>query len=447
MNASASSAAAGALPSPGSDLDRRLAALVRRGALVIAGWLVVFGGWAAFAPISGGVIGAGLVKVEANRRTVTHRDGGTVARIAVKEGQLVQRGDLLIELADVRVDASADLIEAQLAADRLRQSRLEAEAAGRREWRPPAALKREFPAVARFDEQAAKEQAAFDARLANLEAQVAGERRQAEETKTEIAVRLRERENAKKAMALMQEELSVNETLQQQNYVGRTRVLSLQRAVSEYESRQLANEAELSQAQQRLSALEARMRALRDALVQTAAEELREVGARVADAEQRLRATEDDRSRQRIVAPETGRLINLRVNTVGSALGAREPVVDIVPDGSPLYVEVRLPVDVAADVHPGLAAEVRPLTAQARYARLLPARVKEVSPDALQDERSGSSYLRALVEVDSAELPPGNAPLQPGMAAEVYIKVAERTPLGFLAEPIAAYFRRAFREH
>ena len=44
-------------------------------------------------------------------------------------------------------------------------------------------------------------------------------------------------------------------------------------------------------------------------------------------------------------------------------------------------------------------------------------------------------------------MPPGSMPLQPGMAAEVYIKVSERTPIGFLAEPVAGYFRRAFREH
>jgi len=421
--------------------------LARRGALVIGAWVAIFAVWAACAPISGGIVGSGLVKVEANRRSVTHRDGGTVARILVKEGQLVQKGDVLIELDDVRVEASVDLLKAQLAADRLRQSRLEAESGGARRWQPSAALAAEFAGVKRYGEQAAKEAATFAARQANVEAQIDGERRQAEQTRTEIAVRLRERENARHAMALMQEELAVNQKLEQENFVGRTRVMALQRAVSEYESRQLSNEAELSQAQQRLSALESRSRALRDALVQAAAEELREVGARVADAEQRLRSSSDDQSRQKILAPETGRLVNLRVNTPGSALGAREPVVDVVPANAPLLVEVRLPLEVAADVQAGTPAELRPLTAQARFARLLPATVHEISADALQDEHNGGAYLRALVRVDPADMPPDSMPLQPGMAAEVYIKVSERTPIGFLAEPVAGYFRRAFREH
>lgn len=428
------------------DLAARQRRIVRRGLTIVAAWVLLIGAWAVWAPISGGVVASGLVKVEADRRTVSHRDGGTVAAIRVKEGQAVKKGDVLVELDDVRVDASVGLLRAQLAADRLRQSRLEAEAAGAARWSTPSALAAEFADVARFAEQAAKERASFDARRSNVQTQIDGERRQADDTRTEITVRLRERENARKAMALMQEELALNQQLQQENYVNRTRVMSLQRAVSEYESRQLSNEAELAQAQQRLGALESRMRALRDALVQAAAEELREVGARVSDAEQRLRASHDDQARQKIVAPESGRLVNLRVNTVGSAIGPREPVVDIVPANAPLQIELRLGPDAAAGITPGTAADVRPLTAQARYDKLLAATVTQVSADAQEDERSGAAYVSVQVQVDTAALPPGAPPLQSGMAAEVYIKVAERTPLGFVIEPVAAYFRKGFRE-
>lgn len=427
-------------------LQDSLRALVRRGAWIVGLWCLGFGLWAGLAPISGGVVATGLVKVEANRRTVTHRDGGTVARIPVREGQLVQRGDVLVELEDVRVEASVDLLRAQLAADRLRQSRLEAEVAGQAQWQAPDSLKKAFADVPSFDEQAAKERVAFDARQAGLRSQIEGERTQAEDTRTEIAVRLKERENAGRALGLMREELAVNQRLEQEQFVNRARVLSMQRAVSEYESRQLGNEAELARAKQRLGALEARIRGLREGLAQQSSEELRQVGARVADTEQRLRASADDRSRQKVLAPETGRLVNLRVNTAGSALGAREAIVDIVPTDAPLQVEVRLAPDAAAEVRQGTPAEIKLLAPHARYDKLLPATVAEVAADALLDERSGGAFVVALLRVD---LPAGEAApagLKPGMAAEVYIKTVERTPLGYLVEPVAGYFRRAFRE-
>jgi HlyD family type I secretion membrane fusion protein len=428
-------------------VEQRMGRVTRRGLWVLGIWGALFAGWATLAPISGGVVASGLVKVEANRRTVTHRDGGTVAQVLVREGQLVQKGDVLVELADVRVEASVDMLRAQLAADRLRLSRLEAESRRSTVWAPPEALLAEFRDVKSLPDQAAKERAAFEARQRNLLAQLDGEARQAEDTRTEIAVRLRERDNATKALGLMKEELALNQRLEQEQFINRTRVMSLQRAVSEYESRQLSNEAELAQARQRLGALDSRMRSLRDTLAQSASEEQREVGARASDTEQRLRASADDQLRQKVLAPESGRLVHLRVNTVGSALGPREPVVDIVPSGAPLLVEARLPLDAGAAVRPGTPAEIRLLTAHSRYETLLPAEVVQVSADALQDSAGGQPYLSAQLQIPASALKDGATAPRPGMAAEVYIRLQERTPVGFLLEPITGYFHRAFREH
>ena len=93
-------------------LEPRLRRLARRGLWIVLAWVLVFAAWGIWAPISGGVVAQGLVRVEANRRTVSHRDGGTVSRILVREGQEVRRGDVLIELEDVRVEASVDELRA-----------------------------------------------------------------------------------------------------------------------------------------------------------------------------------------------------------------------------------------------------------------------------------------------------------------------------------------------
>jgi HlyD family type I secretion membrane fusion protein len=423
-----------------------LAPMVRRGLVVIGLWAMLMAAWLGLAPISGGIVAQGVVKVDANRRTVMHRDGGTVARIAVVEGQLVRRGDLLLELEDVRVDASVDQLRAAFAGSRLRQSRLEAEMALAADWRAPAPLAREFGDVGRFAELAAREHESFVARRANLQAQLELQSRQARDTRSEIDVRERERANSGRAQELMAEELRANKALAEQAFVHRARVLTLERSASEYQSRHLANEAELAQARQRLGALEAHARSLRDGYVQTASDELREVSARLAEQEQRLRASADDQNRQRIVAPEDGRLLNLRINTIGSAIGPREPIVDIVPADAPLFVEARLPLDAGADVHEGMAAELKMLAGQQRFERLLAARVLRVSADALTDERNGSAYFTVLLQVPADEARRASVPLRPGMAAEVYLRVSERSALDFLLEPVAGFFRQGFRE-
>lgn len=431
---------------PVLSLEARGGHLARQGAVAVLLWLALLVAWAALAPISGGVVVQGIVKVDANRLTVSHRDGGTVAVVRVREGQTVERGDVLVELADVRVSASVDMLRAQLAADLLRQSRLEAEEAGATTWQAPELVLREYAGVVNLGEQAHKESRSFTARQTNLAAQISGEKDQAKNARAEIAARTLERANAAKAVALMKDELQINEKLEREQFVNRARVLAMQRSVSEYESRQSSNEADLAQAQQRLGASELRARSLRDSFVQSASEELRDVGTRISDTQQRLRSSADDQSRQKVMAPESGVLMNLRVNTVGSAVGPREPIVDIVPTGTPLIIEARLPLDVGAEVRPGVAAEVRMLTAQSRYQPLLPASVLQVSADAMADDRNGPPYLRAQVQVPADVLAKHTTAFQAGMAAEVYIKVSERSPMGFLTEPITGYFHRAFRD-
>lgn len=420
---------------------------VRRGMFIIATWLLLMGGWVGLAPISGGVVAQGLVKVDANRRTVTHRDGGTVARIAVVEGQRVQRGELLLELDDVRVDASVDQLRVALASDKLRLSRLEAEASQARVWRAPAALGQEFADVHRFNQLATKEAESFEARRTNLQAQLEAQSQQASDTRTEIDVRQRERANSLRALELMREELKANKTLEAQNFVNRARVLTLERGASEYESRHLSNEAEIAQAKQRLSGIDARARSLTDSYVQAAGEEMRQVSSQIAENEQRLRASADMQDRQKVVAPVDGLLVNLRVNTTGSALGPREPIVDIVPADAPLFIEVRLPVEVGPEVHQGMDAEIRLLTGRQRFQQLLPGKVTRISADALTDERNGAAYFSAMLQVPPEAARSATEHLRPGMAAEVYIRVTERTALGFLVEPVAGFFRRGFQEH
>ncbi len=443
-------------PAPGVDEDdvRKLLARLRRaGLLAVAVWLVAMVVWSTWAPISGAVVAGGLVKVEANRQTVSHRDGGIVAKVLVREGQQVKKGDTLILLEDARIDSSVDLLVAQLETEKLRKSRLEAEVAFRPTWTPSAEQRQLAAQDARVREALARESATFEARRRTVLGQMDSARGQKRDAESEVAARLRDRVATAEAMRLLKEELASNEALLEQNFVNRTRVMQFKRGVSEYESRIQANEAELAQAQQRVSELDGRMQSLQDAYKQTAAEELREVTGRVIDLEERLRASRDTAGRQTVVAPADGRLIDLRVNTVGSAIGPREPIVDLVPADAPLVVEVRVGADAIGDLHPGLDAEVQLLPYRQRSTDLIDGKVLRVSADALTEERSGIAYFSVQVELSQESLAKASKAygaelaVLPGMAAEAYIKTSTRTPLDFLLSPLTSGIRRSFREH
>lgn len=413
----------------------------------IAVWGALFTAWAAFAPISGSVVAPGLVKVESNRQIVSHRDGGIVAQILVREGQTVEKGQTLIVLEDARVETTVELLQAQLVAEQLRKSRLEAEAALRPTWTPPP-VAGPGPVPERTREALGRERSAFDARRRTLEGQLAAVRGQIADVETEIKAHQRNAVASAEALKLLREEIASNEKLLEENFVNRTRVLTLKRGLAEYESRIETNQADLSQARQRKAELEGKLEALRLAYVQQATEELREATSRIVDFEERLRAGQDAAGRQVIVAPVAGRLVDLRVNTVGSAVGAREPIVDIVPADQPLVVETRVGAESITEVRTGQQAEVRLLGTRQRETPLLEGKVVRVSADALVEPRSGLPYFAVQVEVQP---PPEGFPnglvLIAGQSTEVYIKTSERTALEFLLEPLTSGLRRSFREH
>ncbi|MDP3613617.1 MAG: HlyD family type I secretion periplasmic adaptor subunit, partial [Rubrivivax sp.] len=321
-------------------------------------WALLLGAWLTWAPISGAVVGYGAVKVESDRLAVTHRDGGIVAQVLVREGQSVTQGQALVVLEDARVDASVDLLQAQLDSERLRRARLHAEAAVATQWSVTgdALVKK---AALRAPEALARERAAFEARRRSFEGQLASVRSQLKDTEGEVAAHQRNREALTAAIRLAQEEVTSAQALQRDNFVARARVLSLERALAEYESRGQTIEADQAQARQRGAELQGRLLNLRLAYVQAATDDLRETSARLTDLEARLRAGVDTAVRQRIVAPVAGRLVGLRVNTVGSAVGPREPIVDIVPSDVPLRIEVRLAADAVSEVRPGQMVDIR----------------------------------------------------------------------------------------
>lgn len=445
------SAVAVAAPPDVADLSstwtRHAGAAVRWGVVTTVLAVGGFFAWTSFAPLAGSVVAMGLVKVDTNRKTVQHRDGGTVQRILVREGEAVRAGQLLVELADTRVDATLDQTSAQLDAMRLRQSRLSAERDFAPVWRVPEAWRKRLtePRVA---EVVAREQGLFATRRSALDAQVRQMRGQVDEVAREIAGREREAESVRMALQHMREEVQVNEALMEQQFVNKTRVLGLKRAAAEYEMKVGENAAELSRARRSATDLELRISTLRDGYAQEASTELRDVSNKIVELEEQLRTASDASSRQQIVAPVAGRVVDLRVTTTGGAIGPRDPIMDIVPDDAPRMVEARVAVDAVGELRNGLHADVRLTPYRQRDTPLIDGKLAYVSADSLTDRQTGAPYFVIHVELDRASLEKaGNPVVSPGMGAEVFVRTRDRSALDYLLEPLVNATRRSFRDH
>ena len=97
------------------------------GVLALAVLVGGFGTWAVVSQIAGAVIASGRIEVDRNRQVVQHPDGGVVAEIEVKEGDLVEVGQTLIRLDSTSLHSELTIAESQLFELRARRGRLEAE--------------------------------------------------------------------------------------------------------------------------------------------------------------------------------------------------------------------------------------------------------------------------------------------------------------------------------
>jgi HlyD family type I secretion membrane fusion protein len=425
-------------------LDHRPA--VRAGLLVIAAGAAGICVWGTLAPLSGAIIAPGYVKVDLNRKVVQHQEGGIVSAIRVRDGDRVTQGQELVVLDDVRVGAQLDLLRTQLDAERAKAARLEAERAymPKPAFPPDLANRTREPKVA---EQLARETVLFRARRDAIETQIAVLRKQIRETDAETAALAEQIAAEERALKLQKEELAANQRLLDQGYVQKTRVLTLNRAVAEYEARYGEHRAELAKARQRAAELELRILSMRNSYVQSAADELKEASARIFDLEERIRPSRDAAERQRISAPIGGEVVGLRVFSAGAVIGPRDILMEIVPDEKRLIIEARIRPEDINHVRTGTRAAVRLTAYQQRSTPLVEGAVTYVSGDRLVETQTGAPYYVVHVDVPMRGLEEaGNLRLQAGMPAEVFLRTEDRTMLDYLLAPVTVYFRRAMRE-
>ena len=407
---------------------------------VVAGLIAL---WSAMAPLSGAVVASGQVKVELNRKTVQHQEGGIVREILVRDGERVRAGQPLVMVGDVRSDSELSLLQDQLRAARIRSARAEAEAALQSRFTAPADLAGQPDAA----EHLAREHALFTARRRTLDEQIAALEKQIREAHAQAGA-LEARITATETSArLSAEEVEMNNKLVREGFINRTKLLGLQREASDYVAHVGEYRSELAIARQRVGELEARIAQARNQYQQQAADELKEASAKVRELGEKLRPSQDQVERQMVRSPVDGEVMSMHVSAVGEVVGPREAILDVVPEHEKLVVEAHIHPQDIDHVHKDAPAEVRLSAFDARTVPLLPAKVVFISPDRVTEPDSGESWFVATVEVDSTSLK--NYPqihLHAGMPAELFVTTPERTLFQYLTKPLNLFASRAMRE-
>lgn len=421
--------------------------VVRAGLAIIAVSFLGFGGWAALAPIAGAVITQGAVKVDMNRRTLQHQEGGIVKEVLVRDGDQVRAGQVLLVLEDVRVDAAFDQLRTQIDAERARGARLAAEQALAEALAFPPDLAARARDERKVAELLEREAALFKARRQTLREQVELLKVQRAQADEEAAALRAQIAAEARALALQRDELAANRRLAAEGFVGEMRVKTVDRAAADYEARLSERQAELARARQKAAELALRAKTVENQFAQAAVDELKASTNALFELEARLRPSRDAAERQRIVAPADGEVVDLKVTAAGAVVGPRESLLDIVPRDGKLIVEGRIQPEQVSHVRVGAEADVRLTAFKQRTTPTVTGNVTYVGADRLVERATNTPYYVVHVDVPAEALRrAGDLALKPGMPAEIHVKTAERTALQYLFEPFTAFVGRALRE-
>lgn len=355
--------------------------------------------WSWFAEVTEVSKGDGRVIPSSREQVVQSLEGGILSELLVREGDIVEAGQVLAQLDLTKTASNVEESAARYRAMLASVARLDAEVNN---------VPLVFPSeLDDYEELTATEMQLYRTRRAGLEESLEGIRR---------------------SLQLVREELALTESLRAMGAASDVEVLRLKRQISELELQESDIRSEyLIQAREELARARGEVEALHSV----------------------VRGRSDSLSRLTLRSPVRGIVKNIEVMTRGGVLPPHGRLMEIVPLDEQLLIEARISPRDIAFIHPGQPAKVRITAYEYTVYGDLDGEVVMISPDTMQDEaKPDVFYYRAYIrtENDTLENDVGaSLPIVPGMVATVDIRTGQKTIFDYLMKPLN-HARDALRE-
>jgi HlyD family secretion protein len=406
------------------------------------------GGWAASSQLFGAVIGQGVVVVDSSVKKVQHATGGIVGELRVREGDRINAGDILIRLDETQTLANATIVSKSLDELLARQARLEAERDGADQVSFPRALvDRTKDAKSDIGRAITAEAKLFDLRRQARSGQKAQLKERSAQLQEEIKGYSGQVEAKQKEISFIHQELEGVRGLWQKNLVPITRLTLLERDAARLEGERSQLGGMIAQSKGKIAEIELQTIQIDQDLRSEVGKDLIETRSKLSELAERKTAAVDQLNRIDIRAPQSGRVHELSVHTVGGVIAPGEQIMLIVPDADALAVDVKITPRDIDQVYVGQTATMRFAAFNQKTTPEIEGQVSVLSADITQEQRTGTSYYTARVSLKPEELAKlGASKLVPGMPVDVFIKTQGRTALSYLIKPLQDQAERAFKE-
>lgn len=427
------------------DLSQSTQRYIRRGSLAIGGTLLLVGIWACWAPLDEGVATGGVVQTEFRRKPIQHPITAVLAKVLVREGQAVKKGELLALLDENQVKASFLVAQSSLLAQAAANDRMKAEKNGFKQIVFSPLLAQDTSAAAR--EVMAGEERLFKSRKTALATDVAVLRQTVEGGESLERSLQAQLTGKQKQHEIVSEQITATRDLAKSGFVSRNKLLDEERVFAEVTTQ--IEELKFGIQKARSATAEARQR-----VTQRDTEYLRDIDTRLSDGARDYAATSDrytaakaELQRTRLTAPSDGLVVNLMAQSEGAVVPEGAKLMEIVPQNEALIIDAQVPTELIERIKTGQLVDVRfPGFVDAPFLAVQ-AKITTISADRIEETQNRPPYYPVKLALTPDALKTlSNRVVQPGMPVEIVIKTGERTMMAYLLRPLIRRFNTALLE-
>lgn len=403
----------------------------------IAGAVLLLVFWAAIAEIDTVTRGQGKVIPSRQLQVIGSQDGGVITEILVREGDSVQKGQLLLKLDQTRSLATLGESRAELAGSTVRAARLRA-VVDDTAFQPTTKMLADAPDIV------SQEMHLYRSTLDELGVQQDIASQQLTQRREELSELVARESQLDTELELASRELFTTRPMIASGAVSEVEVLRLEREVNKADGELKQTRAQLERVKASIAEAQGKLRGVKLEFVNEAREQLADTVNRINALTEATQGLSDRVRQTNLTSPVNGTIKQLFYNTEGGVVLPGRDIIELVPADDTLLVEVRVRPQDIAFLAPGQVANVKVTAYDFVVYGGLKGKVEQIGADTVVDEE-GNAFYEVRVRTENAEFGV-DKPIIPGMTVEVDILTGKRTILAYLMKPILRAHQRALSE-
>ena len=356
----------------------------------------------------------GVVIPSSKVKTVQHLEGGIVKKIFFNSGDVVRKGDLLLELEPIKTLSSFSELEKRLTNLSINISRLRGES----DMKTPIyeeSLMQKYPILIEESKKL------YEVRTKKYKASIFEQK----------SILKNETDNLK----LLEEQIEISKSLLEEQLTNRLSHLNLLK--------------EKNQIISKIESADSKIKNIKETYFTEVRTTLLEEISEYEELVERKSSLQDSLNRTNVKSPENGIIKQRFVDTIGGVIQAGEPLFDIVPINDKLIVQAKLSVDQIGYIQKGQKVNVKLAGKNNRLYDSIVGNVVGISPDAIYSEKEYKEpYYEIRIETEKHYFEGGKEKyyMYPGTQVLAMIEIGSRTIANYILEPIFINFNSALSE-